>query len=250
MVEIFFKEKGRGEHTFVLIHGTGGDNRQLGPQFEMLSEIGRTIALDLRGHGKSDKPDGDYSLESFAHNIYQLCTHLKIHHPILVGFSMGGNIALELAAEYPRFAKALILLDSALLYTEKVREMVQQCVNGLKTNPYVCIQQIVDNGSLPTDRLKKQMYEGLIKTSPHVWSSCFESMLKWDQKAPHQCKKCTLPILYIEAAHPLVDMQRFKELCPQLIHGKIVGAGHFLPLEVPDQVNPMIKRYLSVYLNN
>lgn len=249
-IRLYFEEKGKGDNTFVLIHGSGGDHRQLQPQIERLSQIGRVLAVDLRGHGQSDKPEEDYSIESFADDIYWLCQKRNVKHPILIGFSMGGNIAIELAAEHPGFAKALIILDSAFLYTEMVQKVIQGFSHGLKADPKACIEQIVENGSLPTDRLKKEILHNLLKTPAYVWFSTFENMLKWDKKAAHQIKRCTLPILYIEAANQLVDMPRFKELCPHLIQGKIVGTGHFLPLEVPDQVNPMIERYLSTYIPN
>ncbi len=53
-------------------------------------------------------------------------------------------------------------------------------------------------------------------------------------------------MLYIDADTPNTDLERFGELCPQLVIGRIVGSGHFIQLEVPDQVNSMILRFLNV----
>jgi pimeloyl-ACP methyl ester carboxylesterase len=55
-----------------------------------------------------------------------------------------------------------------------------------------------------------------------------------------------VPALYIQAARPRPELERFGELCPQLVIGRTVGAGHFHQLEVPDQVNAMIERFLAV----
>jgi hypothetical protein len=55
-----------------------------------------------------------------------------------------------------------------------------------------------------------------------------------------------VPVLYVAANRGLTDVQRFRELCPQLMVGQTVGAGHFHQLEVPDQVNAMIERFLAV----
>jgi len=63
-------------------------------------------------------------------------------------------------------------------------------------------------------------------------------------------KKCTQPLLYIEAAKQLVDMDVFEHLCPQMIWGKAVGSGHSLTLEVPEQVNAMIEKFLQKFLVN
>jgi hypothetical protein len=56
-------------------------------------------------------------------------------------------------------------------------------------------------------------------------------------------------VLYIEAAHRLADLDHFAALCPQLVTAKAVGSGHFLSLEVPEQINSMIERFTSLYVH-
>ena len=59
-------------------------------------------------------------------------------------------------------------------------------------------------------------------------------------------RACTVPVLYIQAAGEKPELARFQELCPQAILGRTVGAGHFNMLEVPDQVNAMLSRFLAL----
>jgi pimeloyl-ACP methyl ester carboxylesterase len=66
----------------------------------------------------------------------------------------------------------------------------------------------------------------------------------WDGAAA--AAACKTPALYIGAATPLSDVNRFRELCPQLMVGQTVGAGHFSNQEVPEQVNAMIERFLTI----
>ncbi len=61
-------------------------------------------------------------------------------------------------------------------------------------------------------------------------------------------RACRAPVLYIEAAHRLADLDRFAVLCPHLVTAKAVGSGHFLSLEVPEQINPMIDRFIALYV--
>jgi hypothetical protein len=68
--------------------------------------------------------------------------------------------------------------------------------------------------------------------------------LLWDGAAA--AAGCKVPALYIGAATPLSDVNRFRELCPQLMVGQTVGAGHFNNQEVPQQVNAMIERFLII----
>ena len=55
---------------------------------------------------------------------------------------------------------------------------------------------------------------------------------------------CRTPFMYVDAGPPNVDLEELRRLCPTLVLGRTVGAGHFHQLEVPDQVNAMIERFL------
>jgi pimeloyl-ACP methyl ester carboxylesterase len=71
--------------------------------------------VDLRGHGESDAPHQDYTMAVFADDLAWLCTELALMRPIVVGHSMGGNVALELAARYPGLPSSLVMIDSVVL---------------------------------------------------------------------------------------------------------------------------------------
>jgi pimeloyl-ACP methyl ester carboxylesterase len=244
---LFFEEKGEGPFTFVLIHGTGGDHTHMQPQFDDFSKQGKVVSVDLRGHGKSDKPHENYTLELFADDIHFICQERNIVKPILVGFSMGGNIAIDLATRYPDFSRAIVILDSGFLYPIPVLAMMKDYLHELKEGDFAgCIHKIVENGLLPTDRCKQFVEKSLLSTPQYVWASAFENMMAWDAHVATHLKKCKLPLLYIEAAKQLVDLEVLKKLCPQLIHGKVIGSGHSLSLEVPEQVNPMIEKFLQL----
>jgi len=60
-------------------------------------------------------------------------------------------------------------------------------------------------------------------------------------------KACCVPIAYIGAAAPIGDVNRFRKICPNLITGQTIGSGPLSPLEVPDQINPMLERFVEVY---
>ena len=71
----------------------------------------------------------------------------------------------------------------------------------------------------------------------------------WPIQGARECvEACKVPVLYIEAAHRLADLARLATLCPQLVTAKAVGSGHFLSLAVPEQINPMIDRFMSLYV--
>jgi pimeloyl-ACP methyl ester carboxylesterase len=111
-IKIHYTVEGKGEPV-VLIHGLHSSsqlNWRLPGTIKLLAESYQVIALDLRGHGRSGKPEkeSDYGVE-MAEDIVRLLDHLKIEKARVVGYSMGGMIAMKLAVDHPERAKSLVL---------------------------------------------------------------------------------------------------------------------------------------------
>ena len=77
-------------------------------------------------------------------------------------------------------------------------------------------------------------------------ASEIEQLFSWDAEAA--ASACAVPALFINAALPRPELARFRELCAHLLTAQTAGAGHFNMLEVPDQVNAMIERFLTISL--
>jgi len=97
----------------VLIHGFPFSHEMWNPQIGILEKKLRVIAYDVRGHGKSDVGDGQYTLELFVDDLIGLLDHLKIEKAILCGLSMGGYIALRATERNPERWHALVLCDTS-----------------------------------------------------------------------------------------------------------------------------------------
>lgn len=110
-VRIHYQEKGTGV-PLLLIHGFSSSTFSWKDIFEQLSNSFRVIAVDLKGHGFSGKPDGDYTRRAQAALIVQLLDYLSIDKAWLVGNSMGGEIALNVAVLNGHRVAGLILIDS------------------------------------------------------------------------------------------------------------------------------------------
>lgn len=111
-VKIHYQEKGAGT-PLVLLHGYTSSTYSWKDVFDSLSQKFRVIAVDLKGFGFSDKPDGDYTRRAQALLIARLLDNLKIEKVWLCGNSMGGEIALNIALQNPNLVAGLILIDSA-----------------------------------------------------------------------------------------------------------------------------------------
>ncbi len=110
-VEIYYQVEGSGEPV-VLIHGytiNGNLNWRTPGTIKLLSEKYRVIVPDVRGHGKSGRPPkGQYGMES-VRDIVRLLDSLDIDEAHIVGYSMGGSMAIKLATDYPKRVKSVVI---------------------------------------------------------------------------------------------------------------------------------------------
>jgi pimeloyl-ACP methyl ester carboxylesterase len=247
-VSLSYEEAGSGLPPVILVHGWACDRSFMAPQFEHFRCSHRTVAVDLRGHGESDCPDQDYRIDVFADDLAWMIRELALERPVCIGHSMGGAVVLELAARWPDALSAIVLLDTAVLPAPAVWTGVQPVIAGLRTSQYrdVLREFLAGTFFLPTDDVqrKTEIIDAMLTPPQHVLASAFEGIFLWDSDAA--AARCRVPALYIASTRPRGDVARLHELCPQLVHGQIVSAGHFLQLEVPEQVNAMIDRFLAL----
>ena len=114
-VALFYEEAGVGEPPMLLVHGIACDHTHLTPQLEHFSDGHRVVAVDLRGHGQSDAPHQEYTIEGFADDLAWVCARLGLENPVVVGHSLGGRICLGLAASYPDLPVAVVAMDSTIV---------------------------------------------------------------------------------------------------------------------------------------
>lgn len=111
-ITLYYEARGDGPPV-VLIPGLGADRRLFSNVVPLLARSRQVIVVDPRGGGKSDKPRGDYSIEQMADDVARLFATLGIASADVVGYSMGGKIALQLAAGHPELVDRLVLAATA-----------------------------------------------------------------------------------------------------------------------------------------
>jgi pimeloyl-ACP methyl ester carboxylesterase len=247
-VQLAYREAGRGDPPVVLIHGMACDHTHLRPQFEHLSTRRRVVTLDLRGHGQSDKPTGDYTNEVFGDDIRFVFESLGLEHPVVIGHSLGGSIALALAAAQPRLLGALVLLDSGVRTPTAKQAELQPfyATLGGADHAELVRQFVIDRLFEPTDGriVIEQVAATMGATPAHVFLAMAEGVLAFDSRAA--ARVVQVPSLLVMASRPFADPDEVEALGPNWEVGRVVGSGHFLQLVVPDQVNAMLDRYLNL----
>jgi pimeloyl-ACP methyl ester carboxylesterase len=108
----------RSRPALLLIHGLAGNSRTWKDVMPSLAEDFTVLAPDLLGHGESAKPEGDYSLGAFASGLRDLLTVLDLGPVTVIGQSLGGGIAMQLAYQHPELVDRLVLIGSGGLGRE------------------------------------------------------------------------------------------------------------------------------------
>ena len=248
-------------HSLLLINGWTGDHGIFTPQIAHFSRTRRVVAVNLRGHGASDAPEGAYTMEGFADDIAWQCRTLGLAKPIVIGHSLGGAVALELCGRHPGLAAGLVMIDTIVLPSPDAAGSVEieGLLAGVAGPDYRNVVRdmawaIGCDYDHPARR--QALFDTFIRgpaerTPQHVAYAALRSMIQHHDPVP-AARACRIPMAYISADVPLVEaarnLDRLRELCPQLVIAKTLLAGHFNTTEVADQVNAMIERFLDVGL--
>jgi 3-oxoadipate enol-lactonase len=127
---IHYLQRGRGD-PLLLIHGLGSSGADWAFQVAALEHRFRIIIPDLPGSGHSLPPRSEYTIAGFAGALWKLMDHLKIDRPNIVGFSLGGAVALEMATLRPTCVPRLGLINSLATYQPRdVRKWLETYVSA------------------------------------------------------------------------------------------------------------------------
>ena len=244
-VKLYYDETGSGP-AMVFIHGWCCNRTYFAPQYEHFSKLHRVITVDLRGHGESDKPEGEYSLPVFADDVAWMLGEVGVTSAVVVGHSMGGSVAAALAARHPQLVNAAIAVDSGIISSEGFRQRSGPILEALRGPDYVAAsRRMVEGMFKPEDSpvLKARILDEMSSAPQHVMAACMQ--MNADTTA-ESLGSIAQPLLMIAAGHFAFDPAPMREVAPKLRFAQTVGSGHFNQLEVPEQVNAMIERFLAI----
>ena len=241
-----------GAPAWVFVHGWTCDRSFFKPQYDHFGASARAIALDLRGHGKSPlAEDGDYSIAAFAGDVAALIDELGLPPAIVVGHSLGGVITCALAASRPDLVAAAVMVDPApFVWPESIRPMLEDIFTSVNTpeTSATARANLVEAMFMATDDQKRKadIAAAMAAAPQEVAGPAIASLLTFDGPAALAAVQC--PIASIGSDGPVNDAQEMKRINPKILIGQTLGAGHFNQLEVPDQMNAMIQRFVGISL--
>jgi len=257
-VKINYQLSGEGP-PIILLHGFTGSHQDWAFQLPVLSKKYRVVAMDHRGHGKSEAPSSpdDYSVSIFTHDIYGLLQHLGISKTCVMGHSMGGFMAFEFALEHPEMVTALVLVDTSSGEWERdpeyeqirarLRELAQ--TEGMEA----AFEYNAAHNAMMRERfeqhpeLREVSRQRMLQTSVNGYIYAGDAIWSWKPVTPRlsEIKVPTLIVVGEEDTPFLKASQTMKESIANAEMVIIPGATHSPHEEATDAFNEVLMSFLG-----
>jgi pimeloyl-ACP methyl ester carboxylesterase len=250
------------------VHGIAGSSTSWAPVMQRLADQYCVIAPDLLGHGESSKPRGDYSLGAYASGIRDLLVVLGHERATFIGHSLGGGIAMQLAYQFPEMCERLVLAGSGglgkevnpllraiaapgseyvlpVVLTPRIHGVAGSVGRflgkfGLRGDPL--LGEIWDSYTRLTDARAQRAFVHTIRAVIDVAGQRVSARdrLYLAREVPTLIvwgdRDHVIPVSHAYVAHDLMPGSRLEI---------IEGAGHFLPIELPDAVAGLLRDFLG-----
>jgi len=124
-IKLYYEIHGKGR-PLILLHGGLGAIEMFGPNLPALAERRRVIAVDLQGHGRTADIDRPLSVQLMADDVSALIRHLDLERPDIMGYSLGGGVAVFTAVRHPELVGKLVVVSAALRRSAFYPEILAQ----------------------------------------------------------------------------------------------------------------------------
>jgi len=249
-INLYYEVAGQGD-PIVFIHGLGSSARDWEYQVPFFAPRYRVVVFDVRGHGRSDKPPGPYSVPLFAQDTAALIRALEAAPAHVVGISMGGMIALQLAVDEPALVRSLVVVNSGpelVVRTFRERLMILQRflivrLLGMRKMGEVLSQRLFPR---PDQAPLRQMFvERWAENDPRAYREAMRALVGWsvaDRLGDIRCP--TLVIASDQDYTPVSAKEAYVARMPNARLVVIPDAHHAVTVERPEEFNQALLDFL------
>ncbi|MBW8011087.1 MAG: alpha/beta hydrolase [Chloroflexi bacterium] len=246
-----YEIQGEGE-PLVFIHGLGSSGRDWESQADYFSKLYQVVTYDVRGHGQTDKPPGPYSIPMFAADLAGMIEAFEIAPVHLVGYSMGGWIAFQLAVDYPELLKSLVIVNSSpelVPRTLQERFAVWQRTILFRLLSMRKIGEILSKRifiKADQEELRRTFVERWAENHKPAYMAAFKAAVGWS--VADQLGDIHTPTLVLTTSEDytsVAEKETYTALMPNAGIKIIDDARHAPQVEKPDEFNQQLGEFLS-----
>jgi 3-oxoadipate enol-lactonase len=236
-----------------LIHSLALDRSVWDGVVARLKDEAEVLTFDCRGHGRSPRTPGAYTAQVFARDLAELLDHVGWDTSVVVGCSMGGNVAQAFAGEYPQRVSALGLIDTTAWYgadaAAKFKERAEIArTKGLRDMiDFQLTRWFSDGFRANHPEVLKRMTDIFVTNDVDCYGASCELLGAADTRAQLGSFKMPTAIVVGEEdyATPVAMARQLHEAIPQSTLNIIAGARHLTPIEFPDRIAAELRGLLA-----
>jgi len=255
-VRINVLDEGSGP-AILFLHGLGGCWRDWEPQLDMLGDSYRCIVVEHRGHGRSQRVPGPYSTRLFAEDALAVCRHLGVDHAYVVGLSMGGMVAQQLALAAPDFVDALVLCDTSTHTGCRAREALLAAAELVRAQGFEALAGLLGDEDRGWARrtlaerpeVARDNRRESSSNDPDCWAWAVDALVEHDTRG--KLAGLGIPALVVWGAEDgSVPLDFARPLAEELGGAEVVvleDAGHVCNLEQPEAFNRTITEFFAAH---
>jgi pimeloyl-ACP methyl ester carboxylesterase len=244
-LRLTFDDAGSGAPAVVFIHGAYANRSHFAPQREHLAAPYRVVVPDLRGHGDSDTPDGPIGISDAADDVIAVCDAAGVGRAVLCSHSW--PVALVVAEKRPSLVAGIVLLDGAVLFPQALRQQVLEGLVPVLEGPgwAAALQGFLGSPwpASTSPALKARVIDEIGRGPAQLAAPMMRDVMSTDWA--EQLTAGAYPLLYVHGIVPL-EIDRLHHLRPDALIAAAAAGGHYMTLQVPDQVNAMLDRFLDI----
>lgn len=251
-VTLHYERSGDGR-PLVFLHGLGSSSEDWERQTEVFSEDYDVIVPDLRGHGRSSKPPGPYSIEQLADDVATFLDELDTGPTRLVGISLGGMIGFQLVADRPDLVSTFVAVNALPAFdVKRISYRIQLTVRSLLTRLLSMerIGAILSRRLFPDPELvleREKMVFRWARNDKQAYRATFKAILDWRGVAL-EMENTMVPIRLISSDLdyiPPAEKEPYVDRMPTADMVIMYDAHHGVPMERPDRFNAVLTKLLT-----
>jgi len=248
---LYYSERGAGE-PLLLVHGLGSSGWDWAAQVDHFANQYRVLRLDLRGHGRSERSDGPYSIAQFARDVAIFLRRRGAIPAHVVGLSMGGMVALELAAGAARLVRSLTVVNSVAdmrlhtwgdVWLYASRRLAVQGLGMRRVGQLIARRLFVKPDQ---EDLRRKFIRRWARNDKQAYLWSMDAIMQWS--VADRLGHIDTPTLLVSSDEDYTPVSAKERIAAQLPNAELTvvnDARHALPVERPDDFNAIVDDFLA-----